>query len=157
MVQTERDHLSGEFRFVLTANGSMSSRQVVVFLCAAGLVLGTIAVVFTALGLWLVLPFSGAEWLLLAYAFKLSLDSTSVREVLTIGESSVVVERGRNEMKPVYRFQRTWLVLEWKKPKYRGHPSQLILRSHGRQVEVGGFLVEAERELLVHELRKLFS
>jgi len=81
MVQTERDHLSGELRFVLTANGSMSSRQVVVFLCAAGLVLGTIAVGFTALGLWFVLPFSGAEWLLLAYAFKLSLDNTSVREV----------------------------------------------------------------------------
>jgi len=156
MVQIERDHLSGELRFVLTANGSMSSRQIVVFLCAVGVVMGTIAVGFTALGLWLVIPFSGAEWLLLAYAFKLSLDSTTVREVLTIGDSSVVLERGRNELKPVHRFQRTWLVLVWNKPKYRGHPSQLILRSHGRQVEVGGFLVEAEREMLVRELRKLF-
>lgn len=156
MVQIERDHLSGELRFELTANGSMSSRQIVVFLCAAGVVMGTIAVGFTTLGLWLVIPFSGAEWLLLAYAFKLSLESSSVREVLTIGDSSVVLERGRTELKPVHRFQRTWLAVVLNKPKYRGHPSQLILRSHGRQVEVGGFLVEAEREMLERELRKLF-
>lgn len=125
------------------------------FLCVAGVVMGGIAVSFAALGLWLVLPFSGAEWLLLAYAFKHSLESAAIREVLTISDSSVVLERGRAVLEPVHRFQRAWLVLEWNKPKFRGHPSQLILRSHGRQVEVGGFLAETEREMLVRELRKL--
>ena len=142
---------------MLSANGSMSGRQVAAFLCAAGLLMGTIAFGFAVLGLWLVLPFSGAEWVLLAYAFKLSLESTAVREVLTIGDSFVVLERGRIALKPVHRFQRAWLVLDWIKPKYRGHPSRLILRSHGREVEVGGFLAESEREMLVHELRRLLS
>lgn len=155
MVESEHNVSTGHARFVLSANSSMTRRQVYVFLGVTGSVMLGIAMGFTALGLWLVLPFSGAEWLLLAYAFKTSLAHAQQREVVTIDEASVRLEKGRDGPEQVYRFQRAWLALDWMKPVLRGHPSRLAFRSHGKQVEVGGFLAEEEREKLARELRRI--
>lgn len=157
MVEAEHDARTGERRFILSANGSMSRRQVMAFLSVAGLIMAGIGLGFSALGLWLVLPFSGAEWLLLAYAFHASLHDARLREVLTIDATMVRLERGRSGPEQVYRFHRAWLTLEWKRPEYFAHPSRLLLRSHGREVEVGGFLAEPEREELIRELRQILS
>lgn len=157
MIESERDVATGYVRFVLSANSSMTRRQIRVFLCVAGCVMLGIAVGFAALGLWLVLPFSGAEWLLLAYAFNISLADARQREVLTIDEASVRLEKGRDRPEEVFQFQRAWLALDWMKPVLRGHPSRLAFRSHGKQVEVGGFLAEEEREKLARELRRILN
>jgi uncharacterized membrane protein len=157
MVEVEHDVVTGDRRFILSANGSMTRRQVVAFLSAAGIVMATIGMGFAVLGLWLVLPFSGAEWLLLAYAFNVSLNDARVREVLTIDAATVQLERGRQGPEQIYRFQRAWLALDWKKSEFNGHPSRLALRSHGKEVEVGSFLAEPEREKLVRELRQILT
>lgn len=107
------------------------------------------------LGLWLVLPFSGAEWLLLAYCFRLSMRTASVCEVITITETSVIVEKERNRPEETYRFQRAWVALDWAEPEIKGHPSRLSFRLHGRRIEVGRFLAESERMALARELRQI--
>ena len=155
MVESEHEAATGWARFILTANCSMTWGQTLTFLALAGLVMASIGVGFALLGLWLVLPFSGAEWLLLAYAFKVSVDKSRLREVLTIDDATVRLERGRDAPEQVYQFQRAWLTLDLIEAEYGGHPSRLALRSHGKQVEIGGFLVEAERKQLLHELRKI--
>ena len=154
MVESERN-ADGDIRFILRSNGSMSRRQILTFLGVAGLVMASIAIGFSMLGLWLVLPFSGAEWLLLAWAFNLSFREATLREVVTITEASVVLEKGYDGPEQTYRFQRAWMSVDWTKPPFKGHPSRLAFRSHGRQVEVGCFLVESEREELVRELRQI--
>jgi len=125
------------------------------FMVAAGVIMAGIAGGFAALGLWLVLPFSGAEWLLLAYGFWFSFRSAAVREVITITEAAVLVEKGRGKPEECYRFQRAWVSLDWVKPEIKGHPSRLSFRLHGKAIEVGRFLVESEREALARELRQI--
>ena len=155
MVETERDTASGEVRYILSANRSMTRRQVALFLAFAAVAMMAIALAFTALGLWLVLPFSGMEWALLYFAFRWNDESGRWREVLTIGENDVLLEQGRDRPEHAHRFQRVWLVMEWVDSEFRGHPARLTLRSHGKQVELGSFLPEAERQTVYRELSRI--
>ena len=155
MVESEQDAAGSERRFILRPNSSLTPRQAGAFLVAVALVMGTIAAGFTVMGLWLVLPFSGAEWLLLAYCFRLSFRASAVREVITVTEATVLLEKGRDKPEEVYTFQRAWVMLDWVKPKVEGHPSSLFLRLHGKAHEIGRFLVESEREALARELRQI--
>ena len=113
-----------------------------------------VAGLFCAMGLWVVLPFSGLEWIILAIALHWSLWNSELREVLTIDPDRVIVERGRRSSEQRYEFQRAWIQLLWREPKFRGYPGLLVLRSHGKQVVSGGFLPETERKKLKQELEE---
>jgi uncharacterized membrane protein len=155
MVESERDATTGCRRIVLRPNAALTKRQVYVLLAGFALAMGAIGVGFATLGAWLVLPFSGAEWLLLVYCFKLSLRDCSVREVITITDVSVQLERGRVKPEQTFHFQRAWIALDWVKSPINGYPSRLSFRSHGKEIEVGRFLMESEREALARELQKI--
>lgn len=155
MVDSEQDAATGIRRIILRPNASLTLRQARLLLAATALVMAGIAGGFAVLGLWPVLPFSGAEWLLLAYAFRASFRSSAAREVITITEATVLVEKGRERPEQTYRFQRAWVSLDWAKPQNKGHPSRLSFRLHGKGIEVGQFLVESEREALARELQKI--
>lgn len=157
MVESNRDEASGEIRYILSANRSLTRRQVALFLAVTAVAMMAIALAFSALGLWLVLPFSGLEWLILYWAFRWNLESGRLREVLTIGEAEVLLEQGRDRPEHVHRFHRVWLAMEWVASEYRGHPGRLTLRSHGKQVELGSFLPEPERQGLYRELRQILQ
>lgn len=155
MVESERDAITGCRRIVLRPNASLTERQAWLLLAAVAMVMAAIATGFAMLGLWLVLPFSGAEWLLLAYCFKLSFRTCSLCEVIIITDALVLLEKGRNRPERTYRFQRAWVSLDWVKSPIKGHPSRLSFRLHGKETEVGRFLVESEREELARELRQI--
>jgi uncharacterized membrane protein len=155
MVESEEGAEGCERRLILRPNASLTRREAAYFLAAAALVMATIAIGFAALGLWPVLPFSGAEWLLLAYGFRVSFRAGAVREVITVTEAAIVVEKGREKPEQTYRFQRAWVSLDWVKSPIRGHPSSLFLRLHGKAIEIGRFLAESEREALASELRQI--
>jgi uncharacterized membrane protein len=112
---------------------------------------------FWGLGLWLVVPFSGVEWLILAYALRWSLRNSELMEVVTIDPVRVVVERGRRRPEQRFEFQRAWVQLRWREPRFRGYPGNLELRSHGKQVVLGEFLPETERKKLMQELGRILK
>lgn len=157
MVESEHDAETGERTIVLRPNASLSRRQGRMLLAAMALVMGTIGGLFAAAGGWLVLPFSGLEWLLLAYCLHLSFRNCEVREVITITEALVRVERGRVRPEQTYKFHRAWVMLDWIQSPVRGRPSRLSLRLHGKEVEIGRFLVESERQDLARELKILLG
>ena len=157
MIESDCDASTGSRRFILRPNASLTARQVNLFLAAAAAVMGSIAAGFAVLGLWPVLPFSGAEWLLLAWCFRESVRNGSACEVITIDAATVLVEQGRGRPNQTHRFQRAWVALEWIAPGIPGHPSELVFRLHGRRVVVGRFLAEAEREALARELQKILA
>lgn len=112
---------------------------------------------FWVLGLWLVWPFSGLEWLVLAYALHWSLRNSELKEVVTIDATHVLVERGRRRPEQKYEFQRAWVQIRWCKPRFRGYSGNLELRSHGKQVVLGEFLPETERKKLMQELSRILK
>jgi uncharacterized membrane protein len=157
MVETGQDASTASLRLILRPNSSLTPRQVAFLLAGIGTVMAMIGTGFAVMGLWPVLPFAGAEWLLLVYCFRLTFRACSVQEVITITEGLVLVEKGHRQPEQTYRFQRAWVMLDWSRPPLQGYPSRLLFRLHGTEVEVGRFLVESEREVLAHELQKILS
>ncbi len=157
MVEAGHDGETGIKTIVLRPNGSLSRRQGFVLLAFCALLMGVIGAVSAASGAWLVLPFSGLEWLLLAYCLHLSRRDSAQREVITISEATVRVEKGRDRPDQVYKFQRAWVMLNCVPSPIRGRPSRLSLRLHGREVEIGRFLLEPERQALAKELKVLLN
>jgi uncharacterized membrane protein len=157
MVESEHDAATGEKTIVLRPNGSLNRRQSLALLAFCALLMGAIGTVFAMLGAWLVLPFSGLEWLMLAYCLHLSRRQSAEREVITITEALVSVEKRRESLGQTYQFQRAWVRLAWNKPQALGRPSRLALSLHGKEVEIGRFLVESERQALAKELKLMLG
>ena len=139
--------------FVITPNQSMSWKQL--SLAYSGIATVTLAVgcYFWIRGMTLVLPFSGLEVLLLGVALYMTAWRGGTREVITITDDSVLVETGRNKPQQRHDFRRYWTKVVLRRPWVAWYPSKLLLCSHGREVEVGGFLNEEERKGLAQVLR----
>lgn len=147
----------GQQVFVIQPNCSMSWQgQVLAFIFIGSVTLG-VGVVCLLVGLPLVLPFSGLEVSALAAALYLSTRRGNIREVLTIDERAIAVESGRRVPEQREEFQRYWARVVLERSRNSWYPSRLLLRSHGRQVEVGRFLNEQERQGLALELRRVLA
>jgi uncharacterized membrane protein len=77
------------------------------------------------------------------------------RERILVSEEEIVIETTlRGELTRVM-FSRHWAHITLRVPFYALHPSRLTIESHGRSVEVGGFLNEEERRRLALRLKRL--
>jgi len=154
MIAREVDPATGAIRLVLTPNSSLTQHQARLLLAAMAIAMGTIALFFTALGAWMVLPFSGGEWLMLALALWWVQRKLSVIEIITIHHSTVSVDVKRLASEQSHCFEKTWLRVERVAPVRGGYPSRLYLRRQRTSLEIGSFLIESEREMLAQELRQ---
>ena len=141
------------WRIVIRPNRSLTRRQLqFAFLVIATVCLG-IASVFTAFGMWPVLPFAGAEVLVVGIGFYLSALGGRETEIVSVNSDKVAVEKGRRRIRERLELQRAWAQIRLLPPRIRWYPTRLVIRSHGKEVELGGFLNEDERRQLAGELR----
>ncbi|MFA7388188.1 MAG: DUF2244 domain-containing protein [Thiohalobacteraceae bacterium] len=153
MVAAECNAGTADCCVVIRPNCSLSWRGTLTVFCSISLVSLAIALGFASLGLWMVLPFAGLELGLLGYALWRCARRSQVREVISIHGGEIAVQRGCRMPEETTCLQRGWARVELARPTYRGYPSRLLIRSHGREVEVGGCLNEAERRRLAEDLR----
>jgi uncharacterized membrane protein len=113
----------------------------------------SIASVFAVLGMWPVLPFAGAEVLAVGIGFYLSAVDGRETEVVSVNCDEVAVEKGRRRLRQRWVMQRAWAQIRLLPPRIRWYPTRLVIRSHGNEVELGGFLNEHERRQLAGKLR----
>ena len=133
---------------------SLSVRGAVVFFGSVCLVTFGVAGAATLLGFWPVLPFAGAEMLLLGWALRSNMQRRYQRETIHITETEVVIEDMNANPRRIV-FPRHWSRVKIRRPKSPLHRCQLVIESHGRSREVGKFLTEEERLQLADELRQL--
>jgi len=126
----------------------------VVVFSGISLVSLVIALGFLAQGYWMILPFAGLELALLGTALYLTAWDGALREVISIRGGEVAVQKGYRQPEYTQVFPRGWVRVELTRPSRRGHPTRLVLRSHGKEVEVGGCLNESERCRLAEDLRR---
>jgi uncharacterized membrane protein len=140
--------------FVVKPNQAISWQSLVLVYTGIAAVTFTIGVSFYLIGMTLILPFSGIEILALGAAFYLTAWRGGIQEVILINRDTIVIELGRQH--PVTRetFQRAWARVVLERSWNSWYPSRLLIRSHGRQVEIGKFLNEQERQGLAMELSK---
>lgn len=152
MVSSLRENSGAISHIIVRPNQSMTWAQTkLVFLAVAAVSLA-IALSFAAMGFWPVLPFAGLELMALGYCLYRCAWGSEMREVITVDDGTVTVERGRKAPESRWRFHRSWLTVRLVRPAATWHPSRLELREKGTSVEVGGFLTEPERRRLADEL-----
>lgn len=155
MILSLTDSKETEQGFIIMPNQAMSwPRLVCIYGIFAGFTLG-IAAGFFARGFILILPFAGLELLALGIALYISARRGGVREVVTITAETVRIETGRNAPEQCHEFKRPWLQVVLRRSQNNWYPSRLLIRSHGRSVEIGRFLNEGERLSLAGQLRKM--
>jgi len=70
---------------------------------------------------------------------------------------SLIVERWRRRQHDHIEFNVYW-TRAWLGPgRYPGRPGRVLLGSHGKTVEVGGFLAEDERKRLLESIRTVLT
>ena len=144
-------------RIIICPNCSLSVRGAALFFAALCVFCFTLAGVLAFKGMWLILPFSGLEMLLVGWALHASLARRFRSEIITLTDSAVSVEsRDRTACRRTV-FQRHWAQVKLRRPASRLHPSRLVIESHGRQCELGSFLTDEERFGLALRLQRLIG
>jgi len=150
---TDLDHeLKTPNKFIVRRNQSLSWQGNKVFIFFVGILCFGIAIGFAIQGLWLILPFAGLEILALTIGLYLCCLRNRQQEVITIDEDKFVLEKGEQTPSEIWEFDRAWVSLELNKSKYHGHPSRLLVRSKGKQTEIGECLTNEERQSLANSL-----
>ena len=148
--------LTAAHHFDLTPNCSLTPRGARVFFAAVCVPTFGIAGFATVLGFWPILPFAGAEMLLLGWALYTNMQRRHVHEFIDVSETEVVIEYSRGETTR-FVFPRHWARVKIRRPKSPLHRGRLVIESHGRACEVGEFLSEEDRQRLAAELRRLIG
>jgi uncharacterized membrane protein len=121
-------------------------------MAVVGLVSFCAGIAFVLIGAWPVFGFFGLDVLLVYLAFKLNYRDARRYETVRLTDSLLTVERvapsGRRER---WRFQPYWLQVEI--DERTASRRALMLRSHGRILEIGSFLTPDEKVDLANALR----
>jgi uncharacterized membrane protein len=140
----------------LVPHCSLSVRGAALFFGLVCLVTMGIAGTLTVLGFWPILPFAGAEMVVLGWALHSNMQRRFERETIEVSETEVVIEDAHATPCRIV-FPRHWARVKIRRPKSPLHRGQLVIESHGRAREVGKFLTEEERRQLAAELRLLIG
>lgn len=138
-------------------NCSLSWRGAValyLWVCAISL---SIALVFAWQGYWPVLPFAGLELAVLGGALWVSMRRGDYREVITIHDNHVIVEKGTKRQRQRIEFSLHWARVNLRSAHASSHSSRLAIGSHGRSCEIGHCLTESEKLGLARRLRELIG
>lgn len=152
---TDIDHeRSLPTRFIVRRNQSLSWRGNKLFIYFMASVSFSIAGVFALQGLWLIFPFVGLEILALTLGLYMCSLRCRDQEVVSIEDDLVTVEKGRQKPNEAWQFERAWINLELVKAPLQGHPTKLLIRSKGKETEIGRCLTNDERKSLAGSLAK---
>ncbi len=135
----------------LTATG-----YVRVIALAAALSLVPLLPVLGSVVLWGILPFLLVALFGLKWALDRSRRNAQILEILTLDQNTARLTRhGPAKAPQEWQANRYW-VTPHLHPNDGPVPNYVTLRGNGREVEIGAFLSEEEREALFNELQTLF-
>jgi uncharacterized membrane protein len=146
-----------EKTFMVMPNRAMLWQHIMmIYLLISGVTI-SIAFGFFTQGLTLILPFAGLELLALGVVLYISAWRSNIKEVVNVTEEKIRIEIGRNAPEKTYELDKAWAKVVLERSWNNWYPSRLLLRSHGRQFEIGKFLNEQERQCLEVELKKVIN
>lgn len=138
---------------VLRPHRSAGAQNVRVVVLAMAAVFFAVGGAFALAGAWPVMPFLGLEVLLLFAALQLNLRAGNALEAIALTESALTIRRVDHWGKETQvAFPPHWLQVNLEEPPDRMTP--LELRSHGRSLVIGSFLLPNERLALARTLRR---
>ena len=111
------------------------------------------AIGFALLGAWPILPFAGAELMALAGALYYVSWNLEYRQVVTVSEQFIRVEKGYFVPKRTWLWARSETAVNVISPKNKWEGPQLWLHNRESRTAIGEFLNKDESEDLLKRLR----
>lgn len=155
MIETSIDQSNSLATIVLRPNNSASWKFNMQIVASLALIAFCISSYFALQGLWLIFPFAGLEVGFLFFCLYLRKRNNTKTEIITFDENTVLIERGSYHAEKSWKYNRLWAKVFVKKPLRRGYPKQVFIRSHGKELELGGFLNKKDKERLIKDLKQI--
>ena len=117
-----------------------------------------VAVAFSAVGAWMILPFAGAEAItVLAVFYYLVCHRGDDEELVVLADEkvSIIKRTGRSESQ--HEFPRYWAQVTLERSRNDWYPARLLVRSHGRVVEVGAAVRDEDKPALANEMKNMMG
>lgn len=155
MIESQIDHSTGDGYIILRPNLSMSARRALWAYGVLSVYCLGIGVYFAVIGAWFVLPFSGIEVVTLLVTAYLVRRRLARQEVLRFSAGEVLIESGVKKADRCWKASRAWSSALVSKSVHRNIPKRVMICFRTEAREVGGFLIEDEREELVALLSRV--
>lgn len=155
MVQAQIDDRSHTGRIILKPNASWTWRANLWLLYTLMGLSFSIAIGFLMMGAWVVLAYSVTEMSVLTLSIYYCVRRCNQQEVITVSEHQVTIERGVKGPEQSWNYHRMWAKFLVKQPRHPWLPVVVAIRSHGKEVEIGEFLNEPDKSVLVSQLKRV--
>lgn len=147
------DRPGSRTQLVVQGNCSMSWRANLWLATSLGVVcIGIALSLGVGFGLWLVVPFAGAEVALIFLCLYLTLRRLSRKEVITVDPELVRLEWGYTCPDVSVRLPKPWVRLSFRDPDSPFDTGELSLGANGRRYALGRILNKDEKRTLHSEL-----
>ncbi|BAU48816.1 membrane protein [Sulfurifustis variabilis] len=142
---------------VLLPNRSLSPRGMAALFAALAGSAVALAVLFLNSGAWPVVPFLVAEVAAVGVTLGLLYRHAGDCEVVRLEDDRLEVVQRQGRRETCHRFPRYWARVAVEPGSNAHLPSRLVIRSHGREVEVGAGMTEEARRALAGMLRRALA
>ena len=132
---------------------SLSRVGLVAFLVAQGFAAGVMAGLAAWRGNVLAPVFAVLELGVVTWCLRRVWFASGLGQLITLTPSRLAITSARSA--ETVQFHPYWVRVHLQAGRERNWPSRLVLRSHGREVEVGAFLNDEERRQLAQRLTEL--
>lgn len=142
-------------RVVLRPNCSLSHAGAIGYFLGIGAAGVVLALLCWRFGAWPVVPYLALELAGIGFVLWLLRRHAHDREVITLDDDRLCIERRDGVRTTTHEFQRYWARIKVEPVRRGWHPSRLLVRSHGREVEIGAGLLEEERLRFARRLKQV--
>lgn len=148
------NQVTADFEMIARPNSSLTARGRVYAVMAVAALSLAVALGFSLIGAWFVLPFAGLELVGVGYAFYyIHCHSQDYESIVIVGDQISVEKKSYKAVSKMV-FNRYWA-----KVLLRNAPSgdqMLLLRSHGKEVDFGRcYMTNDQRLDLAKQLKEL--
>ena len=157
MIDAELDKETAAGNIILSPNLSARWQTTKYFLYIVSAFALTIAICFAAIGLWMILPFTGLEILALLIVMYRVSRKCYRKEVIRLSKETITVESGHDKPTNRWHSELFWTRLIVKPAGHPWHSDKLFLRGRHDQIEIGAFLNEQEKLDLIKQLKTYIS
>ena len=144
------------FQALLYPHRSLPARGYLILILGTAIIAALYGVLFLVIGAWPIFGFIGAEWLLFWWLLRTHLTGERRAERLRLFPDRLVLQQidAKGRMAEC-SFEPYWLQIVLHERGFE-NPA-LLLRSHGRSVEIGAFLGAHERRQFAEELDQVLA
>ncbi|MBT1449875.1 DUF2244 domain-containing protein [Glaciecola sp. XM2] len=138
----------------LSPNRSATWQHTKIVICVMVFIVMVIALAWSFVGAWLILPFAGLEVGLFALLMYKVSKFTYSRQVINIEKEQITISWGQRRLLQTHQLSRQDLYVYYWEADEGWHLPRISLSEASKHVEIGDFLNQEDRELLKNELEQ---